>query len=245
MGVIKFQVDGDHSVILNGLTSVIDSAINLAGELDEELSRVIQLFEISVRSHGQFIYIFVEIDNLFINDMSNFLNEMVQMLTPNSEFRLQLTLLSDAFKDILKQGGLKKAKDFEVDLSLQIDSESMAKAKKIMLSNSVFSNEHEKKGATFMCLLEEVQLEAEFANSQELVDHFGVAEAANMALEQTEQIKGFCIAETLEGFIPESGEVINALKNQARGVGLVEINLGEVGLGVEFNLEIEGLLNLL
>ena len=57
-----------------------------------------------------------------------------------------------------------------------------------------------------------------------------------MALGQTEAIKELYIAETAEGFLPGAGEVIQLIKNHARGIGQISINLDNFYLETEFNL---------
>ena len=61
---------------------------------------------------------------------------------------------------------MKKLEDLEVNVNLKIDSDTMKKAKKIMLTQADLQDNHSKTMGLIMSLLEEIQLEADFANSQ-------------------------------------------------------------------------------
>ena len=63
---------------------------------------------------------------------------------------------------------MKKLEDLEVNVNLKIDSDTMKKAKKIMLTQADLQDNHSKTMGLIMSLLEEIQLEADFANSQEI-----------------------------------------------------------------------------
>ena len=63
---------------------------------------------------------------------------------------------------------MKKLEDLEVNVNLKIDSDTMKKAKKIMLTQADIQDNVSKTMGLIMSLLEEIQLEADFANSQEI-----------------------------------------------------------------------------
>ena len=117
--------------------------------------------------------------------MVNFLNELLQVLSHECQINFEFMMASSMFKTLLKSENAKKLEDLEVDFNLNIDSLSMKKAKKIMLTSNPILDEDKKTYGLIMSLLEEIQLDADFSNSQELFNQMGGNDILGMALGQT------------------------------------------------------------
>ena len=86
--------------------------------------------------------------------MAHFLNQMIQVLNPECSLDFSFSMMSAMFKGLLKQGSFKNMTDLEVDLDLKVDSQSMKKAKKVMLDNASFGTETEKIHSLIISLFE-------------------------------------------------------------------------------------------
>ena len=95
-------------------------------------------------------------------------------------------MIESAFlKKILHQGSDQKVDDLLIKFGLDIDSQSLNKAKEIYLNmistNEIKSyNSNEKTFQIFMSLLNEIQFEANFAQSQKLVNEAGIGNGLDM-----------------------------------------------------------------
>lgn len=121
----------------------------------------------------------------------------------------------------------------------------MLKLKEIFLSEVKAHSEEDKIGQILFCLFNEVKFEANFQNSQILLNESGVGSNITEAKSQLDFIKQMGIKDTLEGFLPGSGDLIEFLRENGEGVGELSLNLKNCFVGVEFNLMIEGLFDLL
>ena len=100
--MIKFRTDAEHEAIASGIKNIIDTALNMAKEMDEMLSMILGLFYISVHTCEEYVYIIIEAEHHFIEDMVGFLNEMIQVLSAQAEFRFEFSVASSMFKNLLK-----------------------------------------------------------------------------------------------------------------------------------------------
>ena len=72
--MIKFRADAEREAIANGLKNIVDTAISMAKEMDEVLSMILDLFYINVCTCEEYVYIIIEAEHHFIEDMACFLD---------------------------------------------------------------------------------------------------------------------------------------------------------------------------
>ena len=120
----------------------------------------------------------------------------------------------------------------------------MLKLKEIFLSEVKAHSEEDKIGQILFCLFNEVKFEANFQNSQKLLNESGVSSSITEAKGQLDFIKQMGIKDTLAGFLPGSGDLIELLRENGR-IRELSLNLKNCFVGMELDLMVEGLFDLL
>lgn len=131
------------------------------------------MFKFSVKGHGNYIYIIVEVSHVFLVDSVHFVNELIQSLSPDALVELSATVRSNYLKDFLKEGSEHKMEDLEVELSLNVDDQTLKKLKQIIGGNAENFDQKQEIVGMFLLLFQQVNLEASFVNSQKLFNEVG------------------------------------------------------------------------
>lgn len=131
------------------------------------------MFKFSVKGHGNHIYIIVEVSHVFLVDSVHFVNELIQSLSPDALVELSATVRSNYLKDFLKEGSEHKMEDLEVELSLNVDDQTLKKLKQIIGGNAENFDQKQEIVGMFLLLFQQVNLEASFVNSQKLFNEVG------------------------------------------------------------------------
>lgn len=86
------------------LTEILSNLQAMAGEMAPDLNELIQSVNIQCAADGSTVHIIVEINDLFFEDMAQFLKEITNILNPDAHIVFQILLQSAFLKKILKEG---------------------------------------------------------------------------------------------------------------------------------------------
>ncbi len=72
--LIKFGMKSNATEMANSLTDILNNLKGLAGEMAPDLFELIQSINISCKTDDTFVYIIIEVEELFFQDCAKFFN---------------------------------------------------------------------------------------------------------------------------------------------------------------------------
>lgn len=85
----------------NTLSETLNNLKGLAGEMAPDLFELIQSINITCKADGKFVYVIIEIEELFFLDCAKFFNELTCILNPEAQIIFSFLVESAFLKKIL------------------------------------------------------------------------------------------------------------------------------------------------
>ena len=86
------------------LTEILSNLQGMAGEMAPDLAELIQSVSLQSVADGNTVHIIVEMNDLFFQEMAQFLKELTTILNPDAQIVFQILLESAFLKKLLKEG---------------------------------------------------------------------------------------------------------------------------------------------
>ena len=83
--MIKFKMNEKADEMATLLTEILSNLQGLAGEMAPDLAELIQSVSLQSVADGDSVYIIVEMNDLFFQEMGQFLKEITSILSPDAQ----------------------------------------------------------------------------------------------------------------------------------------------------------------
>ena len=163
--MFKLKVNENGDKIKELLVSAIGQLKEVLGQLDPMIGSLLNCLETECILENGFVFLIVELNHLFFNDLATSIHELALVISPNCQLQMYLEVVSSLFSQFLSSGSQNVFNESDFSIGINADNGTMKKIKKIINEKATDLNTHhfDKIMPLLMStLFEEIQMELSF-----------------------------------------------------------------------------------